>query len=129
MKLAVTSCMLLVGIGCTDIVPVDDIYTLGDLACASTFGPEGAHWQSTTWGDAAAPGCEWHAFSARSTLTVEHPLGDPPAIVLVYVSFDASGRGATLASGDIALIDTVNDFEVTVRNNTNENFFARVVLQ
>jgi hypothetical protein len=54
--------------------------------------------------------------------------------VLVYIAFDASGVGSTLASGNVARIEAVSelvagDGSVTIQNATNEDFFVRLALE
>ena len=77
--------------------------------------------------------CGWIPFHGRDTVEVEHPLGRTPALVVPYVAFDEdgyeNGSGGTLASGDVALILGVSDTVVTLKNNTNERFVLRLVLE
>lgn len=62
-------------------------------------------------------------------MDIPHQLGRVPSIVHVYLSFDADGRSAALSAGDLSRIESVTEEQVVIRNNTNESFFLRVVLQ
>lgn len=81
-------------------------------------------------GDAGTSGvCAWMRFGARERLVVEHDLGRTPVIVLVYLAFQESGIGATLASGDIARIVAADADELVLENRTDESFYLRLVLE
>lgn len=81
-------------------------------------------WQTSDW-----HGDDWIKYPGRSTLRIFHPLGRPPAVVLVYLSFERSGEGAALSSGDLAHVDEVTDTFVEIQNFTNGDYFTRIVLQ
>lgn len=71
----------------------------------------------------------WLAYPGRTTFRLEHDLGHAPRSVLVYVSFAEDGAGAGLAAGDMARVEAATETHVTLRNQTHEDFFARVVLR
>jgi hypothetical protein len=48
-------------------------------------------------------------------------------VVLAYLSFDPEGASAALAAGDLATVVAVSESTVTLRNDTNSEFFLRVV--
>lgn len=83
-------------------------------------------WESASW----PPGtCDWLLFDGRTTLEVEHPLGRAPKLVLIYIAFDAAGTGATLGHGDSGIIDGATDTTITVKNDTRQRFYVRLVAQ
>lgn len=100
----------------------------------SSFDPLTNVWQSAPWEGAA-----WIPYPGRATIQVSHTLGRVPRQVLVYLAFqeipfDAGpgpGEGDTppaLAAGDLARVVDVTATTVTVWNDTNGAFFARIVL-
>ncbi len=96
-----------------------------ELAMAS-IDPETGSWQSGPW---AADGVTWLPYPPRGQIQVEHALGRVPTTVMVYLSFDATGANPALAAGDLARVVDVDASTVTVWNDTNGRFFARVVVQ
>jgi hypothetical protein len=107
--------------GRTVVVPAD----APELATASVD-PVSGIWESVPF---ASPECLWLPYPGQVTLALEHGLGRAPREVLVYLSFDACGRGAALGAGDLFLIEEATDTRVVLRNDTNADFFARVVLR
>lgn len=86
-------------------------------------------WQSSDFPPLAA-GDGWISFPARVHLKVHHPLPTKPTHVLVYIAFDRSGLGSTLASGNVTRIEAVDaDGTVTIQNATDEDFFVRLALE
>ena len=86
-------------------------------------------WQSSDFPPLAA-GDAWIAFPGRVHLKVHHPLPAKPTQLLVYIAFDRSGVGSTLASGNVARIEAVgDDGTVTVQNATDEDFYVRLALE
>lgn len=81
-------------------------------------------WQSVGW-----LGDPWLRYSGQATLIMEHELGHEPSTVFVYLSFEEDGSGAALTAGDTARIVSVDDRFVTIRNDTNADFFLRLVLR
>ncbi|MBW2461463.1 MAG: hypothetical protein JRH11_07440 [Deltaproteobacteria bacterium] len=81
-------------------------------------------WQSVGW-----LGDPWLRYSGQATLIMEHELGREPSSVLVYLSFEEDGSGAALTAGDTARIVSVDDSFVTIRNDTNADFFLRLVIR
>ncbi|RLB45669.1 MAG: hypothetical protein DRJ42_29415 [Deltaproteobacteria bacterium] len=81
-------------------------------------------WQSVGW-----LGDPWLRYSGQATLILEHELGREPSTVLVYLSFEEDGSGAALTAGDTARIVSVDDSFVTIRNDTNADFFLRLVIR
>jgi len=94
-----------------------------DLPCAD-FDPTLDEWETAGWFGGT---CDWIEFRPRTSFEVVHPLGRIPKSVLIYTSFTADGASATMASGDSGLILGATSETVTVRNNTEQRFFLRVV--
>lgn len=89
----------------------------------SSLDPDGVIWESAPWS-----GTDWIAYSPRTQLHISHPLGHTPRAVLVYISFVAAGTTPALAAGDLARIVQVSESDVTIWNDTNGTYFARVVI-
>ncbi|AKF06864.1 hypothetical protein [Sandaracinus amylolyticus] len=70
----------------------------------------------------------WIPYPGRVRIQVDHDLGRAPNGVLVYLSFTEDGRTPALAAGDLARIEVSNEEHVVVWNDTNGNYFARVVV-
>jgi hypothetical protein len=86
-------------------------------------------WQSSDFPPLAA-GDGWLSFPGRVHLKVHHPLPARPTQLLVYIAFDRSGVGGTLASGNVARIEAVgDDGTVTLHNATDEDFYVRLALE
>ena len=86
-------------------------------------------WQSSDF-PPLAPGDGWISFPGRAHLKVHHPLPTKPISVLVYIAFDRSGLGSTLASGNVTRIEAVDaDGTITIQNATDEDFFVRLALE
>ena len=86
-------------------------------------------WQSSDFPPLAA-GDGWISFPGRVHLKVHHPLPAKPTQLLVYIAFDRSGVGGTLASGNVARIEAVgDDGTVTLHNATDEDFYVRLALE
>jgi hypothetical protein len=51
-----------------------------------------------------------------------------PTSVFVYLSFVQTGTSPALAAGDLARVVDVDASTVTVWNDTNGSYFARVVV-
>lgn len=116
--LLVASCTL--PTGDTVVYPAD----APELANAS-LSPEGI-WESAPF---SGPGVTWLPYPGQVTLEIEHGLGRLPRRVETYISFSDDGREASLASGDLARIVAVDETTVSVRNGTNAQLFARIVLE
>jgi hypothetical protein len=96
-----------------------------ELAMASVD-PESGSWESAPW----APGATgWLPYPPRGQIQLEHALGRAPRVVLVYISFERSGTTPALAAGDLARVVDVDESTVTIWNDTNGSYFARVVLR
>lgn len=95
-----------------------------DLACADHDVALDV-WESAGW-----PGtCDWLLFDGGATLEVEHPLGRVPKLVLIYIAFEADGQNATVGHGDSGIIEGASDTTITVRNDTQQRFYVRLVAQ
>ncbi|MBK8169076.1 MAG: hypothetical protein IPK60_01875 [Sandaracinaceae bacterium] len=103
-----------------------EMITLQTADLPATAGMSGEVWQTSNW---SGGGASWIRYPGHTAVSIPHPLGRTPASVLIYLSFDVSGVGAAIASGDLSHIDSVTAERVTVSNNTSEDFFLRVVLQ
>ncbi len=79
--------------------------------------------------DASPTSCEWMLFDEKTTINLAHPLGRRPQSVEIYLSFSRDGSASTLGTGDSALIMQSCATDVTIRNNTGQRFFARVVIR
>jgi hypothetical protein len=112
--------------GCQNADPSKRTVVLEDLEHASIVN---GLWQSAEWDT------PWLSFPAKQAVTVEHALGVAPRLVQVYVSFSSDDcdrdvdTTALLASGTLARISSVNAESVTVRNDTQEAYCLRLVLQ
>lgn len=101
-------------------------YDAADLP--SSAGLVGTSWQSSGF-YAGETDDEWLRFPARATVIIPHALGRTPAIVAPYLAFDAQGDGCAPSAGDLTRIVRVSDTTVTLRNDTNEDFFLRLAVQ
>jgi hypothetical protein len=96
-----------------------------ELAMAS-IDPETGSWESAPW----TPGTTgWIPYPPRGQIQLEHGLGRIPRTVLVYLSFDRTGAMPGLAAGDLARVVDADESTITLWNDTNGSFFARVVVQ
>jgi hypothetical protein len=122
LALAALSPLVLAGCGEAEAQMPEQV-TAADLPCAD-FDPTLDEWETAGWfGDT----CAWIEFSGSTSYQIEHPLGRVPKSVLLYIAFDATGASATLASGDAGLIVGATAETITVRNNTQQRFYLRVV--
>jgi hypothetical protein len=87
----------------------------------------GSAWESAPWGGPGS-GVHWLPFGAREQLQVQHGLGRVPTGVITYISFVEDGQNPGQAAGDLAQIVEVTADHVTVWNDTNGMYFARVVV-
>src|SRR5690349_16359732 len=75
----------------------------------------------------------WLRYPGRATLVVHHALGRAPRQILVYLSFHPTpipaGGGAGLAVGDLARIVAADAESVTIRNDTEGDYYVRLVLE
>ena len=112
--------------GAGAIVDLNGNPAIADLSpelARSSVNDDGEIWESAPW-----TGTPWIAYSPRTQLHISHPLGFTPRAVLVYISFVDAGTTPALAAGDLARIVQVSDTDVTVWNDTNGTYFARVVI-
>jgi hypothetical protein len=96
-----------------------------ELAMAS-IDPETGSWESAPWSPADTG---WIPYPPRGQVQLEHRLGREPRTVLVYLSFDRAGTSPALAAGDLARVIDVDESTITIWNDTNGSYFARVVLR
>ena len=73
--------------------------------------------------------CEWLPFDGRTTLRILHELGTAPRDVSIFLSFYADGRSSAPAAGDLARVYAADAEAVEIHNQTNEDFFVKVVLR
>lgn len=96
--------------------------TAEELPASAGLDATGEVWQSVAWrGD-------WHRYPGEAIVEVEHGLGRAPMGVLVYLSFQEDGESAGLATGDLARILEVTPTHVQIRNDTEADLYARIVL-
>lgn len=107
--------------------PID--VTLDMLPCASATPSTGEPWESAPWPPAATDACNWFPYDGDTSYRFEHGLGRSPRTILVYVSFDADGRRSNVAPGDATRIISADASIVELRNGTNQDFYAKVVLE
>lgn len=115
---------LLLVLGCK--AKADQRIVVTDLPQASTT-VDGS-WQSAPFFSSATP-TEWISYPGSATLEIHHGLGRVPSLINVYLSFDENGTGAGLAAGDLAHIIEVNATTIELSNDTEQDYFARVVLR
>ena len=108
--------------GCTADAEERRHVTLAELPGAGRNA--GGVWESAPW-----TGTSWVSYTGHLTLQVDHGLGDRPNAVLTYLAFDPSGAGSGLAAGDLARVIDVTDTSVTIRNDTDGDYFVRLVLE
>lgn len=97
--------------------------SLSELPASAGLGSNGT-WQSVAW-----RGDDWHRFPGRAELELAHGLGEEPQLVMVYLSFAPDGDPSALAAGDLAQIISVDSIAVTLLNQTNQDYFLRVVIE
>lgn len=103
-----------------------ELITLSTSDLPATAGMNADVWQSSDW---IVSDASWIRFPGHTPVSIPHALGRAPASVIVYVSFDASGAAAAMASGDLAHIDAVTTERIVLSNNTNEDLFVRLAVQ
>ncbi len=91
----------------------------------ASLSPEGL-WESAPF---PGPDVTWLPYPGQVTLEIEHGLGHRPYDITVWISFVEDGTDAAVASGDLARLIAVDETTVSVRNGTNAQLFARIVLQ
>ena len=97
-----------------------------ELAMAS-IDPESGSWQSAPWRQSADS--RWLPYPSRGQLQLEHNLGRTPQNIIVYLAFEQTGMSPAHAAGNLARIVDADDTTLTVWNDTNGNYFARIVAQ
>ena len=85
---------------------------------------EGCSWQSSDWDNDP-----WLFYPGKATVAIEHGLGRVPTGTWLYIAFEEEGAGAALAAGDLARISSVTATHVEIKNDTNADYFCRLVLQ
>lgn len=100
-------------------------YTLDGSLPTAMIDPSTSTWESSAW---AGPGVHWVPYGPHAQIRLEHDLGRVPAGVITYLSFTEDGTNPSQAAGDLARIVEVTDTHVTVWNDTNGAYYARVVL-
>ena len=120
--------LLALVIGCGDPGGGETIeVSLADLPCQMQDAQ--GIWSSAPPPPITDEQCLWFSFRSDNTYIFEHPLGRVPSIVIGYIAFESSGRGATIGSGDVLLIDGQDETTVTIRNRQNQHFWLRLVLE
>ena len=123
LRLLLLSSLLPLGAACGDAAAQDPVV----LASECADGVPMEVWESAGW--PPSPGCDWLPFDGRTTVELPHTLGRTPRSVEIYLAFEPDGRMAAPAAGDLARIVGVDGATVQLRNETNEDFFLKVVLR
>ncbi len=97
-----------------------------ELAMAS-IDPESGSWESAPWRQ--SEDSRWLPYPSRGQLQLEHNLGRTPQNIIVYLAFERTGEAPAQASGNLARIVDADETTLTIWNDTNGNYFARVVAQ
>ena len=105
----------------------DRTVLLSDLPCSS-MSTEGV-WESHPLPPIVDEQCYWLEFRGCSVYRFENPLGEVPATVIGYTSFEQDGKFSTVGSGNSFILQEATDSEVTIRNAQNQFFYLRLVLQ
>ena len=85
-------------------------------------------WESAPPQEWAVEKCRWLPYNANGTFTLWHPLGRSPSMLLGYVASSARGDDTTLAAGEVFLIESFDEEQVTIRNDSDQDLFLRLVL-
>ncbi len=101
--------------------------SLDELPCESE--PTPGLWESHPPPPLTDDACRWFPFNANNTYIFEHPLGRVPTLVVGYIAFGSDGEGATIGSGNVFLVNAQDASTVTVKNDQNQDFSLRLVLQ
>jgi len=107
--------------------PEDRLVPLTELPCNMT-NADGV-WESHPWPPVADEQCYWLEFRGCSQYEIEHPLGRIPALVVGYTSFDPDGGFATIGSGNSFIVEEASASTVTIRNDQNQLFYLKLVLE
>ncbi len=100
-------------------------YTLDGSLPTAMIDPSPDTWESSAW---SGPDVRWIPYGPRAQIRLEHDLGRVPAGVITYISFYPDGQTPSQAAGDLARVVEVTDTHVTVWNDTDGSYYARVVL-
>ena len=107
--------------------PEDRLVLLTELPCNMT-NADGV-WESHPWPPIADEQCYWLEFRGCSQYEIEHPLRRIPTLVVGYTSFDPDGGFATTASGNSFIVEEASTSTVTIRNDQNQLFYLKLVLE
>lgn len=109
---------------CSDAAAQETV--MRETPCGELFpDASGNGWASAPWGPTEA-GC-WIEFGGDQRVILTHDLGRVPNSLEIYISFDSLGRSAAPSAGDTAVIEEVGADTLTLRNNTRQDFYLRVV--
>ncbi len=100
-------------------------YSLDGGLPSAMLDPSPDAWESAPW---TGTDVRWLPYGPHVQLQVQHGLGRTPTGVLTYISFVESGQNPSQAAGDLARLVEVTDDHVTVWNDTNGSYFARIVV-
>ena len=101
------------------------VYSLDGGLPMSMIDPSTQTWESAPW---SGPDVHWLPYGPHVQLQVQHALGRQPTGVLTYISFVENGQNPSQAAGDLARLIEVTDDHVTVWNDTNGSYYARIVV-
>lgn len=102
-----------------------NVFSLDGSLPNAMIDPLSMTWETSPW---TGPDVHWLPYGPHVQLQIQHGLGRMPTAVLTYISFVDSGQNPSQAAGDLARLVEVTDDHVTVWNDTNGSFFARVVV-
>ncbi len=119
--------LLALAAGCGDSSGETVEVSLAELPCQMQ-NAEGL-WESAPLPPVVDEQCLWFLFRARNTYVFEHPLESVPLEVIAYIAFNSDGTGSTIASGNAFLLQAVDDSTITVKNDQEQDFWLRLVLE
>ena len=106
--------------------PID--IPISSLPCHSGSPSEPGAWESASWPPFPDESCRWLKFEGQKSYRIEHPLARRPFGIQLFLSFHENGRDSAPSAGDMSRIVEVNSTDILLRNNTNQDFFLKVVL-
>lgn len=100
-------------------------YSLDGGLPSAMLDPATNVWESSPW---SGTDVHWLPYGPHVQLQVQHGLTRMPTGVITYISFVENGLDPSQAAGDLARIVEVTEDHVTVWNDTNGSYYARIVV-